>query len=443
MEQPQPAPILHKSHSTFLHLFTSAKKALAIAGTLGPRAEELETSTTESLDKCAALEASYTYLCNGIRMQISLAEKLLSATIQSQENSRKEFEARLKSLKETKIDPGLEPENGVQTLYEFVDEMGIEKLRTTLRESVDGIQDARDILSKSISSAQADFSSTQKQCLDLPPLPSLKSPTITESIFGTLKNRVALLPQQLHRRCQERHVHHMASIINSLTNHFDNCSQALKEENMERSRGALEVLEKDARQVDAALDEMHHRIEDMVRNNELARKYYDEIEMISRKANDAVTLLEQFGSQVLSRHLAQLDQFQAILNEQNSQIEKAQEEMSRLADYYRDFTSAYDALILEIERRQNMKAKMEKVVKDALATLEAMHDDELHMREQFREERGDFLPSNIWPGISDPPTQYEIVAHEEGNELIQLSQTTIDGARHRLYQRERQRSRQI
>ena len=31
-------------------------------------------------------------------------------------------------------------------------------------------------------------------------------------------------------------------------------------------------------------------------------------------------------------------------------------------------------------------------------------------REAFRLDQGDFLPSDIWPGLSNPPPRYEVVS---------------------------------
>jgi autophagy-related protein 17 len=50
-------------------------------------------------------------------------------------------------------------------------------------------------------------------------------------------------------------------------------------------------------------------------------------------------------------------------------------------------------------------------------------------REAFRLDQGDFLPSDIWPGLSNPPSRYEIVSLDKDvSDLPELPKKLIEQA---------------
>jgi autophagy-related protein 17 len=55
--------------------------------------------------------------------------------------------------------------------------------------------------------------------------------------------------------------------------------------------------------------------------------------------------------------------------------------------------------------------------------------DDLVDRETFKEEQGDHLPVDIWPGVLDPPVRYSIVKDTGGaGELPGISKEVIEEA---------------
>ena len=50
-------------------------------------------------------------------------------------------------------------------------------------------------------------------------------------------------------------------------------------------------------------------------------------------------------------------------------------------------------------------------------------------REAFRLDQGDFLPSDIWPGLSNPPPHYEVVSlGKDVSDLPELPKKLIEQA---------------
>jgi autophagy-related protein 17 len=67
------------------------------------------------------------------------------------------------------------------------------------------------------------------------------------------------------------------------------------------------------------------------------------------------------------------------------------------------------------------------------------HVAEVKRREDFKTNMGDYLPSDIWPGLTDSPVRYEFtMAGDEERSLPQLDRDAIEGAMQRLEGRRRE-----
>ena len=107
--------------------------------------------------------------------------------------------------------------------------------------------------------------------------------------------------------------------------------------------------------------------------------------------------------------------------------------LEELREVYEDFLGAYDGLIVEVARRRAVKNQMEKVVREAHAKLEKLYQDDAEERETFRAEKGDFLPSDIWPGLANPPPKFAMSRVDEQNDSVpDLPRDTVQEALKRL-----------
>jgi autophagy-related protein 17 len=58
---------------------------------------------------------------------------------------------------------------------------------------------------------------------------------------------------------------------------------------------------------------------------------------------------------------------------------------------------------------------------------------EIERREEFKSDQGEFLPIDIWPGLMNPPTRYEVTAlGEEVNNLPDLKKSVVEKAIQRI-----------
>jgi autophagy-related protein 17 len=88
---------------------------------------------------------------------------------------------------------------------------------------------------------------------------------------------------------------------------------------------------------------------------------------------------------------------------------------------------------VEVARRKAVKTQMEKVVREAQAKLEKLYEDDAADRDAFRIDQGDYLPSDIWPGLANPPLRYIISrADDESGSVPDLPRKTVEEALKRL-----------
>src|SRR3569833_301108 len=89
-------------------------------------------------------------------------------------------------------------------------------------------------------------------------------------------------------------------------------------------------------------------------------------------------------------------------------------EMDALRDFYEGYASAYDTLILEAERRRGVDDRIRAVWRKARDAVAKLVDADRRERDVFRGEIGEFLPTDLWVGMSDPLPRWDLVpVHED------------------------------
>jgi autophagy-related protein 17 len=148
----------------------------------------------------------------------------------------------------------------------------------------------------------------------------------------------------------------------------------------------------------------------------------------------AFKLLEQVNARLPS-YVSQSSAYSTKWSEERLKIEEGMTGLEDLRAVYENFLAAYDGLIVEVARRKAVKTQMEKVVREAQAKLEKLYEDDAADRDAFRIDQGDYLPSDIWPGLANPPPRYIISrADDEGGSgsVPDLPRKTVEEALKRL-----------
>ena len=432
------------------------------------RANELVTNTRVALEAHAITAARTTFLRNGISVQVELLDQVRAHTGSVARESAAEFSTALEDLDSvgvrlretldvlgrTIVHRNLKPDQDEQrSLLDFVDQMGVDGVMGTIRESIDTIGVARKDFEESNAALEEDINGV-KGLLD--------SQKRGMSVGDIRKGWRSPVPEILHS--MEENAKDSADNLESLVKHFDLCVTAIKHTegggavaeriadelpegvgmelgkedahpepmSEEERQEMMEILEKDASEVEEVVIETRDRAMDMEAQFEHVNAYTDQLEDDYATKVAAFRLLEEVGER-LPGYITQSQLFLLRWDEEKAKIEERMEELESLRSFYEGFVRAYDNLIVEVHRRKTMEVKMEKVVQDARYKLEKLYKEDAAERKAFKQEQGDFLPVDIWPGLMNEPMRYEIAPSSEAAEKVpDISKSIVQQAIRRV-----------
>lgn len=248
----------------------------------------------------------------------------------------------------------------------------------------------------------------------------------------------------------EQNTEAMASLLASLTEHYDRCSLALKatEAGTPVDPDLFLVLSRDAAEVDDVVTELGERLEEMEAVSASISARIGELRALERATMSVFSAVERFQLELMAC-MDGLRDFEHRQNELKADMEVRLDELWQLGEFYDGFVGAYDEMILEVARRRGVEARMEAIVRDASAMLADLHDgwslphpchspsplsdtskkkkkEDLQKRESFKEKNGRWLPVDLWAGSNDPPVRWTIEKDlQGGRELPVLGKDVI------------------
>jgi autophagy-related protein 17 len=435
------------------------------------RANEIVTASRSALEESVVVSSRTNFLRRGLNSQLRLLYNVRAEVEEISYRGRQEFSEALKSLdaadarlrstldllRETIVDASFRPKDEEpRSLHDFVDERGVEELHTAMKSSIDRTNNARGDLDTSnrefddelasIKQALRHYRSATKMASSRASASSSSSASVSDSDLLALSSMPGML-QSLEIHAQE-----MASLLESLVRHFDLCVTAVKHtdgggaaarsitgdipaevqasgdgmpnigDEINANLNApldplsdqeyeemVNVLMKDALEAEDVVMEIQDRISEMESIYEQVGVQRDALLSISNATLQVHRHLSTLASTRLPRYISQAHNFTQVWNEENDRINSGLIELSDLHSLYEGFLNAYDSLILEVARRAHVRARVEKVLRDTKHKLNQLHDEDVAAREAFRVEQGDFLPSDIWPGIGRAPMQVQFL----------------------------------
>lgn len=362
-------------------------------------------------------------------------------------------------LRTTIVESSFRPNSTIQqSLYDFVDASGVTDLTLALHACIDRTSEAQNELGNSNASFDEDLNSIFS-ALDALPARSPRDTRLGQKAV-TADEEPSPIPSLF--QSLEDHATEMATLLQSLVTHYDLCVSALKhtegglgaatqaagdlpaapngvkveslhrdaddvgpiseEERMEM----IAVLDNDAAEVDEVVAEIRDRARDMEAQYQEVVDHVEGLRLEFRGLKDVIGKLGAVGNNVGSfvkagaRFMEKWDQEKRIIGEKMGELEGVR-------DFYEGFLAAYDGLIVEIERRRNVKARMEKVAQEAMAKLETLYQDDVEERESFRVDQGAYLPSDIWPGLVNPPIRFELTQiNKEVGDIPTISKEALN-----------------
>jgi autophagy-related protein 17 len=173
-----------------------------------------------------------------------------------------------------------------------------------------------------------------------------------------------------------------------------------------------------------------------------------------RSESSALSSILEMISQVtgqVKRHIVTSRSFYASwLQDTRPSLISGIEDWENQRDFYERFDLAYAELLVEISSRRRRHEKAKRKAEEAQKELDRLRVEDERAREQFTLAQGDFLPLDIWPGLRDPPRQYQVTVvpvavegeHDEdaqgmegGQSIPQLGRTVVERALTRVKRR--------
>lgn len=452
---------------TLISHLVAAKRSLSSINHVW-RANEIVTAARLALEESVVVSSRTSFLRRGLNNQLRLLYDVRSEVEQVSHRGREDFADALKSLdaadarlrttldllRNTIVHASFRPKDEEpKSLHDFVDERGVEELHTTMKSSIDRTNAARAELDNSNRQFDDELSSIKQALRHYRSATRLASSRVSASSSSSSTSDSDLLalstmPSML--QCLEVHAQEMAGLLESLVRHFDLCVTAVKHtegggaaarsitgdmpaevqatndamphigEEIHANLNApldplsdseylemVNVLMKDALEAEDVVAEIQDRINEMESIHEQVSAQRDALIAISNATLEVHQHLSTLASTRLPRYISQAHNFTGVWNEENERINAGLAELSDLHSLYDGFLNAYDSLILEVNRRSQIHSRVEKVLRETRNKLNHLYDEDVAAREAFRVEQGDFLPSDIWPGIGRAPMQVQ------------------------------------
>jgi autophagy-related protein 17 len=470
--------------SLIAHLLASKRSLSSIhhvhhATTILSRARADLESTTILTARTKFLQrslASQSKILRGVQFELEdvvhSSQVEFSSILKELDDAGKKLEKTVLNLKSTKIEPGfraadlrasgvLEDETETETketLHDFVDVAPVEELKDNLKSSIDEVQQAKRDMERSLQDFEEDLQTVNN---------ALGGKTATSSSASSTfqpPNIPAIL------KSLENHAREVAESLESLVKHFDLCVTAIQHTEgggaavaskleigelpegvsvedfqspqhsitEDEKKDMMAVLENDAAEVEEVVIEIQDRISQMEAQLEQVQLWKEKKESENGDVMATMKLLEQVGTR-LPGYIIQSQTFVARWGEEKLKIEEGMAGLEDLRDVYRNFLGAYDGLIVEVARRRAVRNQMEKVIREAHSKLQQLYEDDSEEREVFRIDQGEYLPMDIWSGLSDPPPKYAFSRIGDGRESVpDLPRKTVEEALKRLKAASRQ-----
>ncbi|KAF2858011.1 hypothetical protein K470DRAFT_237292 [Piedraia hortae CBS 480.64] len=416
--------------------FIAAKRSLSCISQV-QRAGELVNKSSCLVEEIAILKARNSFARKCIDKQLSVLDAIsdgieqsgeatkgeFNATVKSLDESHRKLERALNRLKETIVDSSLqEKDASSKTLFDFIDEQGHEAVVGSLHGSVDDFSKAYETWQKEVKRFESDIAHV-RDVIFLENRPIYDDPRNLGELYSSM----------------EAHAVDMASLLQSLTTHYDLCVTALKhtegggeaakqaaakldsnavEESLygktvpepidhDEKMDMLRVLEEDAEQVNDVVEEIKDHLSDLESQFTLLSSQSSETKRINQSLHSALEQFRQIKDK-LPFYLKASTTFSESWSRIHGDIQQQREELAELTDVYAKFSESYAHALAEAGRRKRAEANMRRYVSKVQKELDLLYREDAAAREEFMAQVKDTLPRDIWPGAGEESVQWEV-----------------------------------
>ncbi|OIW33653.1 hypothetical protein CONLIGDRAFT_186740 [Coniochaeta ligniaria NRRL 30616] len=444
------------------HLLAAKRSLSSISLVL--RGHELATRARQLHEEAVVLSAQTAFLRRGITEQVRVLLKVRRGMKVAYDGKTREFrhliktldgangrlESTMTMLRETPVEALFRPAGeGRKSLMDFVDEKSVDRMREALKESIAELQAVQTSFDGDLLRFDNDLRAL-KNTMSSHHHPPASQPSPSSSSSNDAYQPIPHLLASLTSHSQA-----LAEHLASLTRHFDMCVTAVRateggaalalrkaaevtqsqdedqvsisgvmgrsddgSAGMEQPMGAEErrevvaVVVQDAPEVDEVVAELEASVRQMEGDFGALAAQTDRIRAGYGAGVAAFAALEEVGSR-LRGYVAAEAEFVQRWEDEKEVIFLKLEEMDELRRFYEGYAGAYDSLLLEVERRRSVEDKIRGILRKAREGVDKIVEADRREREVFREEIGEFLPTDLWVGMNRPVGRWEIVAVDE------------------------------
>ncbi|KAK3295180.1 autophagy-related protein 17 [Chaetomium fimeti] len=452
-----PSPEFHADDvpvEVLVQYLLAAKQSLSSMA-LVLRANDLSTNARQIHEESVVLSAQTGFLRRLIDDEVRVLQKLRRGMERAHKYGRREFgrlihaldvsneklENTMRMLRETRVDPVFRPpgEEG-KFLIDFADVDSVEAMRDTLKGSIAELQATQTSYDGDLFRFDEDLRLLNKSTVAAPLVDSPSS----SAAYQPIPHLLAALAD---------HSEAMAQHLASLTNHFDMCVKAVRATEggaaLARRRAAeatddgepvsisgfiteqeshltdlepmdpqelaeiVQVVMEDAPEVDEVVAEIQAVLQQAEQDFETLKEQADRIRDAWAATLGAFQVLEDIGTRLQS-YVAAEHEFEQRRDAEKDVIYAKLEEMDGLKVFYEGYARAYSSLMLEAERRRGVEAKIRNTLRKAKENVDNLVEADKKQREYFRQEVGEFLPTDLWVGMNNPLARWELAPVQEG-----------------------------
>ncbi|KAJ4399461.1 Autophagy- protein 17 [Neurospora sp. IMI 360204] len=451
----------------------AAKQSLS-SMTLVLRANDLATSARQMHQESVILSAQTAFLRHGILQELHILHQVRRGMARAYDNGTRDFkhiirtldtadgrlEKIIQVLRKTTVEnvfrqPGEEP----KCLLDFVDPKIVEQVRDALKQSIHELSAAKTSFDGDLLRFDTDLRTLTDA---MAAAASLSNPTTTAEGYPPDQRSI---PNLLSALSEGSHL--MAEHLSSLTRHFDMCVTAVRTTEggaaLARRRAAevtssdedqvpvsisgvisaqesesgpsafepmdplerqelLHVVMRDAAEVDDVVADIHNVLQQMEMDHASLHSLFSASRASHAATLTCFSLLEEIGARA-SPYIAAEAEFVQRWEDEKETIDENVTKIDELKKFYEGFLNAYGGLLLEVERRSAVEAKINSIWRKAREQVDKLVEADRREREHFRLEVGDYVPADLWGVVDRPLGRWAVVPLEEdtreGDELLE------------------------
>jgi chromosome segregation ATPase len=277
------------------------------------------------------------------------------------------------------------------SLYDFVDSQSVQKLQ---RQAVQEIREMEK-LHRNVNTIAQSMDSALKE---------LKAAADAAEI--RVDFRLSYPTEKTSLQLNEANA--MSAISLSIASHCDQLRHLLQTRPGTKPKYAdLSSVRKRAEQLPGSLSLAYSRLQRIQDSTKQIEERCQKYSTTFQRATQVFEQLEKFGLDV-QEVVQQIDEHERAFEERRSEAAFLFEELANLTTWYELFGTAYEELLVEVERRHSEHKRIQEIVHAYQKELGLWYQGETQKRDNFFEFYGRYLPQSLCPAVMETVPRYEI-----------------------------------